>query len=580
MKPTSHLYALRVRLCAMYLPLAALLSGGCHRAGDSSQNTAAVTRPTVVVAPLPLKLTFKDVTQAAGIDFKQNNGATGRHYFLETTGSGACWFDYDNDGWMDFYIVQNGPLPGSAGFGPGGNHLYHNNHNSTFSDVTKTAGVAGHGYGQGCSAADIDNDGFVDLFATAYGHNVLYHNNGNGTFADITVSSGLSETPGWSTSAAFADYDNDGLVDLFVGHYCAYRVGQDPPCTLVPKLRGYCPPNQFQGESGHLYHNAGHGRFTDVTRAAGVWNEDGKNLGVVWADFNDDGEIDLFVANDNRRNLLFQNKGGTFKETALRAGIALSEDGRTMAGMGADLADYDNDGQLDLAVANFADEPNALWQNAGKGLFNDVTFPSGVGSPSLPFLGFGLTFFDADLDGFKDLVVTNGHVQDNIGLVRKDASFAQPALFYRNAGNGTFGDRSHVVGRDFVQPRVGRGLCVADFDNDGDLDILLINLNGPPALLRNDGGNRNHHLVIRCVGTRGNRDAIGARVSVESTGMRQVAEVRSASSYLSQNDPRLFFGLGRALRADRVEVRWPSGRRSVLQNVAADQPLRLVEDKS
>ncbi len=546
---------------------------GCHR--ESAKTPAKM--PSSQFSALPFKLTFADVTKTANIDFQQTNGATGKRYFLETTGSGACWFDYDNDGWMDIYVVQNGPLPGSASFGPGGNRLYHNQ-KGVFKDVTKIAGVAGRGYGQGCAAADVDNDGFTDLLVTGFGQTIFYRNNGNGTFADVTASSGLNKSPGWSSSAAFADYDNDGFLDLYVGHYCAYKVGQDPPCTLAPKLRGYCPPNQFQGESGRLFHNEGHGNFRDVTQSAGMLNADGKNLGVVWGDFNNDGKIDLFVANDNRRNLLFQNNGdGTFEETALRAGVALAEDGRTMAGMGTDMADCDNDGQLDIAVANFADEPNALWKNTGKGLFDDVTFSSQVGPPSLPLLGFGLTFFDVDFDGFKDLMVANGHIQDQIGKVRQDATFAQPALLYHNKGNGTFEDSSRAAGRDFVKPRSGRGLCVGDYDNDGDLDVFMVNLNGPATLLRNDGGNKNQHLVIRCLSKNKTRDAIGARVTVEATGLNQVAEVRSASGYLSQNDPRLFFGLGRTVRVERVEVRWPDGSKTERQNVAANQLLTLVE---
>lgn len=558
-------------LIALILSLA-----GCHKQ-NTAQNTIVQPLPAVAT---PLRLRFRDVTAASGLNFRQSNGARGKHNFLETTGSGACWLDYDNDGWTDFYCVQNGVLPGSPGFGPGGNQLYHNDRNGKFSDVTNRAGVAGKGYGQGVSAADVDNDGFVDLLVTCYGHNLLYRNNGDGTFADVTIKTGLSAGSGWSTSAAFADYDNDGWVDLYVGHYCDYKVGEDPRCAIGAGVYSYCPPTQFKGESGRLYHNNRDGTFRDVTKAAGVEQPDGKNLGVVWGDFNSDGKIDFFVANDNRANSLFENKGdGTFRDVAFQAGVALSENGRSMAGMGTDMADYDNDGHPDIIAANYSDQPNVLWRNEGNGLFNDVTVASRVGPPSLPFVGFGATFADVDLDGWKDLIVSNGHVADNIAATRKDLSFAEPALLYQNAGNGTFTNASSAAGPDFMKPRVGRALAVADYDNDGDLDLLMLPLNGPASLLRNEGGNRNHWLSVRCVGTKDNRDAIGARVSITIGTTRQFAEVRSASGYLSQNDPRLTFGLGEATRVDRLEVQWPNGQRSEKSNVNANQVLKIVQKK-
>lgn len=567
------------------LKLAALVAwafvalAGCHTPPprDAPPSGPALNKPPILA--LPLNLHFTDVTAAAGIKFQQSNGAHGAHNFLETTGSGACWFDYNNDGWMDLYLVQNGPLPGSPGFGPGGNRLFRNNRDGTFSDVTQQAGVAGHGYGQGCCAADIDNDGYVDLFVTCYGHNILYHNNCNGTFTDITEKAGLANVGGWSTSAGFADYDNDGYVDLYVGHYCNYKVGEDPHCAIGLNVYSYCPPTQFKGESGRLYHNNGNGTFTDVTQKAGLYQPDGKNLGVVWGDFNDDNKIDLFVTNDNRRNSLFQNNGdGTFTDVALKVGVALGENGHSMAGMGTDMADYDNDGRLDLVAANYSDQPNELWHNETSGTFNDVTFPAQIGPPSLPYVGFGATFADIDLDGWKDLVVSNGHVMDNISAARQDLTFAEPGLFYHNNGNGTFSDSSHAVGPDFLKPRVGRGLCVADYDNDGDLDLLLTPLNGPATLLRNDGGNRHHWLSVRCVGTKDNRDGIGARVTVTTGSLRQVAEVHSACSYLSQNDPRLYFGLGKATRVDHLEVRWPNGDHSERSNLTANQAVKIVQN--
>lgn len=569
----------RLALAGVFGCLAgAVLFSGCR---------SGVPKPMSAVSPPSprageCRITFSNVTRAAKLDFRQTTGATGRHFFLETTGSGACWFDYDGDGWMDLYVVQNGPLAGAPAFGSGGNRLYHNRRDGTFEDVTSQAGVPGRGYGQGCCAADFDNDGHEDLFVTGYGANVLYRNNGNGTFTDVTSRSGLALAGGWSTSAAFADYDHDGRVDLFVGHYCAYRVGQDPVCPLGPGVVSYCRPDHFPGESGHLYHNEGNGKFQDVTRAAGVFNADGKNLAVVWGDVDGDGYPDLFVANDNRRNLLYRNEPAAdgsrhFAEVGLQAGVALSEDGRTMAGMGVDLADYDNDGRLDLVATDYADAPNELWHNEGNWIFSDATYSSGVGPPSVPLLGFGVAFLDADLDGFKDLVVANGHVMDNIARVRRGVSFAQPALFYHNRGNGTFAELSNSLGSDFTQKRIGRGLAVADYDNDGDPDLLQVSLNGPVALLRNDGGSRGHWLSVRCEGTRSGRDALGARVTVWQGKYQQCAEVRSGSSYLSQNDPRLLFGLGSAARVDRVEVKWPAGARSELRDVAGNQQLTVRE---
>ncbi len=563
------------RFCAITVLAFAL--AGCNQQQKTAQTTVVQPQKAAVA---PLKLRFRDVTAVSGLDFRQNNGARGKYNFLETTGSGVCWFDYDNDGWMDFYLVQNGVLPGSSGFGQGGNRLYRNNRNGKFSDVTKQAGVAGKGYGQGVCAADVDNDGWVDLLVTCYGRNLLYRNNGDGTFADVSAKARLGASKGWSTSAAFADYDNDGWVDLYVGHYCHYKVGEDPRCAIGAGVYSYCPPTQFKGESGRLYRNNRDGTFSDVTKAAGVEQVAGKNLGVVWGDFNSDGKIDFFVANDGRANSLFENKGdGTFTDVAFLAGVALSENGRAMAGMGTDMADYDNDGSPDIVAANYSDLPNELWRNEGKGLFTDVTVASRIGPPSMPFVGFGATFADVDLDGWKDIIVSNGHVADNIAAARKDLSFAQPALLYQNAANGTFNDASRAAGADFVKPRVGRGLAVADYDNDGDLDMLMTPLNGPAALLRNEGGNRNHWLGVRCVGSKDNRDGIGARVSITIGQTRQFAEVRSASGYLSQNDPRLTFGLGAASRIDRVEVQWPNGQRSEKLNVSADQVLKIVQEK-
>lgn len=565
---------LRCPSAARVLPLSLLiaLTGACNRRG--------ATPPAAPAPVAPLAVTLVDVARQAGLTVRQTTGATGKRYILETLGSGACWFDYDADGWMDLYLVQNGPLPNAPGYGVGGNRLFRNRGDGTFEDVTARAGVPGRGYGHGCTSADFDNDGFPDLFVTGYGRNLLYRNNGNGTFTDVSHRAGLDEPAGWSTSAAFGDYDGDGYVDLYVSHYARYRLGQDPPCPLAPGVLSYCTPTHFEGESGRLYRNTGRGTFSDVTQAAGVYNADGKNLAVIWSDLDGDGKPDLIVANDNRRNLYFHNRGnGTFAEEALQAGMALGEDGRAMAGMGVDTADYDNDGHLDLSITNYADEPNELWHNEGNGAFTDVTFPANVGPPSLPRLSFGICFVDLDLDGWTDLVTANGHVMDNIGRVRKDATFPQSLLLYHNLHNGTFADQSAKVGPDFVRPRVGRGLCVADFDNDGDPDLLETALNNPPALLRNEPQRKAHWFGVRCVGASSNRDALGARVTLWAGGLRRSAEVRSASSYLSQSDPRLLFGLGDVNTVERLEIRWPSGARTEKRNLPVDQYLVVTEER-
>lgn len=552
-------------LILCYLPIA----HGCRQAPTAAQRTSSL--PSIQVV-------FTDVTAQAGISFRHAHGGTGKRYFLETTGSGACFFDYDNDGWLDLFVVQSGPLPGHPGYGTMRSVLYRNNRNGTFKDVTTQAGIHFAGYGQGCCAGDYNNDGWIDLYVTGYGGNALYRNKGNGTFIDVTKRANV-RGGGWSTSCAFADYNNDGDLDLYVANYLDYRVGQDPSCHLPgTSLPAYCAPRQFDGAPDVLYRNNGDETFTDVTRQAGVYDPQGKGLGVVWGDYDNDGDLDLYVANDGTVNRLYQNQGnGTFKDVSFSAGVGLGENGEAQAGMGTDMGDYDNDGWLDIFVANFSGENNSLYHNEGNGTFSDVSFATGVGAPSLLLLGFGADFFDYDNDGFKDIAVANGHVLDNVDLLNEGITCAEPLLMYRNLGNGTFEDVSQRMGKAWVVPRVSRGLATGDYDNDGDLDVFIVNLNQKATLLRNDGGNRNHWMAFRLIGTKGNRDSIGARVTVTVGGLHQMEEVRSGSSYCSQNDLRLYFGLGKATHVDRVEIRWPGGRVETLQNVPSDQWVQVVE---
>lgn len=560
-----------------------LLLGGPAGSGCGRRTVPAAPLParaaSAPAAPAAIPVTFRDVTTQAGLRFRHTNGASGKRYFLETTGSGACWLDYDGDGWMDLFVVNCGALPGAAP-APNGSRLFRNRGDGTFADVTERSGVRAVGYGQGACAGDYDGDGDPDLYLTHYGANQFYRNNGDGTFTDVTGSAGAG-SPKWSTSSAFADMDGDGDLDLYVTEYVRYRPGQEPPCYLAEGVPAYCPPAQFDGEPDTLYRNNGDGTFTDVTREAGVWDPAGKGLGCVWGDLDADGDPDLYVANDGTVNRLYRNDGkGRFTDVTWTAGVGVGENSEAQAGMGTDAGDVDNDGRLDLVVANFSQEMNSLYRNEGGGLFSDASAVSGLGPPSLLRLGFGADLFDYDLDGWKDLAVANGHVFDTIDRVRPDISYAQPPLLQRNTGGGIFRDVSTEVGPDFTRPRVGRGLATADYDNDGDPDLFLAVMNGPPVLFRNEGGNRRHWLGLRLQGAGRNGAAVGARVTVQAGGLTQVEEVRSGSSYCSQNEPRLLFGLAAAERADRVEIRWPAGGTEVLSGISADQYLAVTEGVS
>ena len=520
---------------------------------------------------------FVDVTKEAGIDFRHVNGAEGDYHLPETLGAGGAFFDADNDGDLDIYLVNSGYWPGSAA---AQKHaaLYQNNGDGTFTDITAAAGVGNWGnYGQGVACADYDNDGDTELYVTNFGPDVLYRNNGDGTFTDITAHAGISDAA-WSSSACFLDYDNDGHLDLFVVSYLHYSLDAAyRPCG-ENATRTYCHPSLFEGAPDRLYRNNGDGTFTDVSQEAGVGNIGGmfhgKGLGVVSADFNNDGAPDLYVANDDTRNDFFYNNGdGTFSEISLLAGCAYSFNGVAQAGMGIAAGDYNGDGALDIFVTNLSYETNALYRNNGDGTFTDVIYEARLGKESYLYVGFGTGFLDADNDGWLDLFVANGHIIDNIAETHDVLTYAQPNQLFRNKGDGTFQEISETAGPYFHRAQVSRGSIFGDYDNDGDVDILVTQSNAPATLLRNENGNKQNWLRIKPVGTISNRDGIGARVLLT----QQIRDVNPCASYLSSHDARLHFGLGENTSVDRLEIRWPSGVVEVYENLPVNQEHVLTE---
>ena len=524
---------------------------------------------------------FTDVTTQAGIHFKHNSGAFGKKYLPETMGGGVCVLDYDNDGWQDILFVNSTDWPGHTAK-PSLPVLYHNNHDGTFTDVTAKAGLAIEVYGLGCAVADYDNDGYEDIYITAVGKNHLFHNQGNGRFVDVTLKAGVAD-PGFSTSAVWFDYDNDGKLDLFVEHYVDWSIQSDKYCSLDGKNKSYCTPQTYKGQSATLFHNKGNGVFENVTRQAGLYDPKGKSLGVALLDYDNDGWLDLFVANDTEPNKLYRNNhDGTFSDAGLAAGVAYSESGTPRAGMGTDAGDYDNSGQQSLIIGNFTNESMALYHNDGSGLFTDKAPASGIGKASVRSLTFGAFFFDYDLDGRLDIFAANGHVSDDITKVQPTVQYAQPPHLFHNAGQGKFEDVSTKVGGALLQPVVGRGAAYLDFDNDGDLDLLITANNGAARLLRNDNGNQNDVLRMKLIGVRSNRDAIGAKVFVKAgNGPRQFAMVKTGSSYLSQSELPLTFGLGKpeAGKTVSVEILWPSGQKTSLSGIQPNQSITIQEQK-
>jgi hypothetical protein len=494
-------------------------------------------------------------------------------------GSGVCIIDYDNDGWQDIFFVNSKNWPGH-GSGKSYPALYHNNHDGTFSDVTHEAGLDIEMYGLGCAVGDYDNDGFDDLYITAIGGSHLFRNLGNGHFTDVTARAGLADS-GFPTGAAWFDYDHDGRLDLVVAHYVEWSLATDQPCSLDGKHKSYCTPEVYKGQSARLFHNLGNGRFEDVTRRAGLEDASGKSLGIALIDYNNDGWLDLFVTNDTQPNKLYHNNhNGTFTDEGAVSGVAFSDAGRSRAGMGTDTGDYDNSGRQSLIIGNFTTESMTLYHNDASGLFTDETTASGIGPPSSRSLTFGTFFFDYNLDGLPDILAVNGHVADDINAVQPALHYAEPPLLFRNLGNRKFEDVSNKVGSAFREPMVARGAAYADFDNDGDLDLVITTNNGPARLLRNDNANQNDLLRLKLVGTRSNRDAIGARVTLtNANGTRLHAMVKSGSSYLSQSELPLTFGLGKPANDKFVdlEILWPNGGKGSAHHVAANQFVTIKE---
>jgi hypothetical protein len=494
-------------------------------------------------------------SSTSGITFKHTAGHSTEKYLPETTGAGCAFLDYDNDGWLDIYFVNSGKCDFFTPTQPLRNALYHNNRDGTFSDVTEKAGVAGGGYGQGVAVGDYDGDGFPDIYVTQYGRSILYHNNGDGTFTDVTEKAGVA-APGWSSSAVWFDYDNDGRLDLFVCRFVDFDKSKNLPCTADNKP-GYCVPHLYKPMASWLFHNNGDGTFTDVSKASGIGNYLGKAWGVVATDINNDGRMDLFVANDTVANFLFVNRGqGKFAEIGQQAGIAYSDSGRPRSGMGVDSADFNQDGWMDLFVANIDHEAYALYQNNHDETFDDVAAPSGIATATKLMSGWGLKFFDYDNDGNLDLLIANGHPDDLIERIYDNVTYRERLLLFHNAGNA-LKNVSSESGPVFAQAMSARGLAVGDFDNDGAFDVLISCNNEPPVLLRNNAGSQNHWLGVKLVGQLANRDAIGARISYQAGDLKRTRMKVGGGSYLSSHDPRIVLGIGKRTKIDWLEITWP-----------------------
>ena len=520
-----------------------------------------------------------DVTAAAGISFRHNNGAYGGKLLPETLGSGCAFLDYDADGWQDILLVNGADWP---------DHrrqrstlrLYRNNRNGTFTDVTRAAGLDVEMYGMGVAVGDFDNDGFPDLFITCVGQSRLFRNTGKGAFVDVTRASGLAGRMAFSTSAMWLDFDRDGRLDLFVCNYVRWSAEQDVFCSLDGKQKSYCTPEAYRGETSWLFRNRGNGTFEDVTATCGIFDSTSKALGVALIDHDQDGWPDIFVANDTQPNKLYRNqRNGTFRDVALQAGVALSADGKARAGMGVDVGDFDGSGRPGLAITNFEGEMIGLYRRSAAGTYRDVATAAGVGFPSRNYLGFGCVLADLDLDGRLDLVTVNGHIDDTVRNIRGNVGYAQRPQLFLNQSNARFRDASSAVGAGFAQPRVGRGLAHGDFDGDGDVDLLVTTNNGPAVLLRNDHTAGNRSIRFRLRGTTSNRDAIGSTVRISHDGIIQSRMVHSGSSYLSQSELPVTFGVGRRDQVERAVVTWPNGRTEEFKNLAAGRSYDLVEGK-
>ncbi|MGH9580961.1 MAG: CRTAC1 family protein [Terriglobales bacterium] len=532
------------------------------------ESKAPINQKRLAAKP-PAGITFTNVAREAGLRFRHFSGASPEKYVLETMGSGAAFLDFDNDGWLDIFLVNGSSVPGNPAPKGTGHALYRNQGDGTFVDVTAKAGVASEGqYGMGVAAADYDGDGWTDIFVTGFGRNILYRNLGNGTFEDVTEKAGVVGG-GWSTSAAFLDYDRDGRLDLFVARYVKFDFSNNITCgDRAKRIRTYCHPDVYDGLTSLLYHNQGDGTFKDASQETGIAAHTGKGLGVVAVDFDLDGWVDLYVANDSMRNFLFRNRGdGSFEEIGVHAGVAYDDGGRPQAGMGTAAGDYDGDGRADLIVTNLDHEYNDLYRNLGAA-FADLSYQTGFAPASIPLVGWGAEFFDFDNDGDLDILVVNGHVVDNVNLLRPGSRYSQPKLLFENTG-GRFREVAKEHGAALSLPQVSRGAAFGDYDNDGDVDVLVLNLSGAPELLRNDGGNSGHWLSLALEGTKSPRDAIGTVVRATVAGKTLTRFLTGGGSYLSASDHRIHLGLGAAEKAERIEIRWPSGTVEFLVNVAA-----------
>jgi hypothetical protein len=521
---------------------------------------------------------FEDVTSQAGVRFLHNNGAYGAKFLPECMGSGCAFFDYDGDGWQDILLVQGMDWPG---------HrkqrtvmkLYRNNRNGTFTDVTRQAGLDIEMYGMGVAVGDYDNDGFPDLYISAVGQGRLFHNTGKGTFVDVTDKAGLGGRLAFSSSALWFDYDRDGLLDLFVCNYVKWSPQLDVFCSVDGKQKQYCTPEAYRGETCWLFHNRGNGTFEDVTAHAGIFDSSSKSLGVAMLDYDTDGWPDLFVANDTEPNKLYHNlRDGRFEDAAVRAGVAFSEDGKARGGMGVDAADYDNSGITGLVVTNFDNEMLGLYAPNKRGMYVDKAPGSELGRRSRRSLGFGTFFFDVDLDGRLDLLVVNGHI-DDFSMVQRDVQYAMAPHLFLNRGPQGFKDAAAQAGAAFAEPKVSRGAAFADFDRDGDVDVLITTNHGPAYLYRNDQSSGNRSIRFRLIGTKSNRDALGASVRVYYSGEQSSRVVKSGSSYLSQSELALTFGLAKRDKVDRAVIAWPSGRVEEFKNLAAGRLWECTEGK-
>ncbi len=523
---------------------------------------------------------FEEIlTSASGISWVHVNGRSPMAHLPETVGAGCAFVDYDNDGWMDIYLVNSGACDFYQPAQPLGNALYHNNRDGTFSDVTQKAGVPGNAYGMGVAVGDYDADGFPDLYVTQYPHSILYHNNGDGTFTDVTAKAGVV-APGWATSAVWFDYDNDGRLDLFVCRFVDYSKAKLKFCgDRLSGERFYCIPSIYDPMPCWLFHNNGDGTFSDVSKESGISQSLAKAWGVVAADVNNDGWMDLYVTNDTVSNFLFTNRGkGRFEETGLLAGLGVNAFGKPRSGMGVDAADYDQDGRIDLFEANVDHEMYSLYHNDGNEAFSDVSNPTGVGAATRLMSGWGLKFFDYDNDGDLDLILCNGHPDDSVDKRVEGVKFLEPMLLFHNTGKG-FENVSQRSGAIFSRQLSGRGLALGDFDNDGSVDVLITQNNAAPVLLRNNLGRQNHWLGVRLVGTKANIDAVGAKVTYQSGDLKRHQFKVGGGSYLSSHDPRMVLGLGKRTKIDWLEIQWPqpSGRTERFAELPVDRYITIVE---